>query len=181
VYLLATTAYSIWLRRLFLIDVAALSAFYTLRIIAGGYASDMSVSGWLIAFSVVLFGSLALAKRSAELQGLSASDADVSRGRAYRADHRSLLKKLGRSAAVASVIVFWLYLVGDAASELYPNGWLLWLILPILCLWLFRLWWLVESGSLSDDPLMYAIKDRGSLALIIASAILVITAAIPFS
>ena len=68
IYFLLTCAYSLWFKRLALIDCLTLAALYTLRIIAGAAAVAISLSFWLLAFSVFIFLSLAFVKRYAELQ-----------------------------------------------------------------------------------------------------------------
>ena len=66
-YLVATTAYSLFIKRMLLIDVLTLAGLYTTRIIAGVEATDVAVSFWLFAFSLFFFLSLALLKRYTDL------------------------------------------------------------------------------------------------------------------
>lgn len=53
-----------------MIDVICLAGFYTLRILSGGAATGIVISTWLMAFSMVLFLSLAFLKRYTELQAV---------------------------------------------------------------------------------------------------------------
>ena len=53
-----------------LVDVLLLAGLYTVRVLAGAAAVDIVPSFWLLAFSIFLFLSLALAKRHAELKVL---------------------------------------------------------------------------------------------------------------
>src|SRR5699024_7932180 len=62
-YYVLTLTYSLGLKRLAIVDVLVLAGLYTTRIIAGGTAAAIHLSFWLLAFSVFLFLSLALAKR----------------------------------------------------------------------------------------------------------------------
>jgi len=66
-YLIITTAYSLSLKRMLLIDVLTLAGLYTMRVIAGAAATGVGVSFWLLAFSMFFFLSLALVKRYVEL------------------------------------------------------------------------------------------------------------------
>ena len=70
VYAISTTAYSLRLKRMVLVDVIVLSGLYTIRILAGSAASGVPVSPWLAAFSIFFFLSLAFVKRFSELEGL---------------------------------------------------------------------------------------------------------------
>ena len=67
VYLVLTTAYSLYLKRQPILDVFVLAGLYTQRILAGGVAIDITITGWLLAFSIFFFFSLAMVKRYAEL------------------------------------------------------------------------------------------------------------------
>jgi len=95
-YLALTTAYSLRLKSIVLLDVIVLSLLYTLRIVAGAVAVDIGVSHWMLAFSVLTFLSLALVKRCSELVLLRQSDRRVSAGRDYRVGD---LEVLCRSAS----------------------------------------------------------------------------------
>jgi 4-hydroxybenzoate polyprenyltransferase len=67
IYFMVTLSYSFWLKSKMLLDVVALASLYSLRILAGSAATDIPVSQWLLAFSTLLFLSLALVKRCSEL------------------------------------------------------------------------------------------------------------------
>ena len=41
----------------------------------------------------------------------------------------------------------------------------LWLIVPLLIYWLFRVWLAASRGELDDDPVVFALRDRVSLML----------------
>ena len=68
IYAVTTTAYSLRLKRMVLVDVIVLSGLYTIRILAGSAASGVPVSPWLAAFSIFFFLSLAFVKRFSELE-----------------------------------------------------------------------------------------------------------------
>jgi hypothetical protein len=58
-YLVATSAYSFYFKRVPILDVLFLSGFYVFRIVAGGLLAQVDLSEWLIAFAMFLFLSLA--------------------------------------------------------------------------------------------------------------------------
>ena len=78
-YLVATTAYSLSVKRMLLLDVLTLAGLYTMRILAGAAATGIDVSFWLLAFAIFFFLSLALVKRYVELRS-----SDAGRRRAHR-------------------------------------------------------------------------------------------------
>ena len=55
VYLLLTVIYTLVLKRVVLIDCLVLATLYTVRIIAGAVAVSVTLSFWLLAFSVLYF------------------------------------------------------------------------------------------------------------------------------
>lgn len=66
-YFVLTVLYSIYLKKILLIDVAMLAGLYTVRVIGGSAATDIHLSFWLLSYSFFLFLSLALLKRHNEL------------------------------------------------------------------------------------------------------------------
>ena len=83
VYYVATTAYSLYLKRKLAIDIFILAGLYALRIIAGGAATGIELSEWLLAFLIFFSMSLAAIKRQAELVDGAASGREQALGRAY--------------------------------------------------------------------------------------------------
>ncbi len=165
-YTVTTLAYSLRLKRAILIDVIVLSGLYTVRIIAGSAATGVAVSTWLAGFSIFFFLSLAFVKRFAELESLRARGGITSKGRGYHIDDIEQLRSFGSASAYASVVVFTLYISNlSNATELYRHTTRLWLLVPVLLLWLSQLWLLASRGQLNEDPVVYAITDKRSLAL----------------
>lgn len=164
VYALGSTAYSAWLKRLPGVDLLGLVGLYTLRLLAGGAATGITVSGWLLAYGACVFASLALAKRSAELGGAAAGVLPLPLRRGYRVQDRGVLTALGLAGAVGSGVVLLLYFQGAQAQALYDRpGWLL-LGGAVVVLWLMRVWRLVVRGRLHADPIVFALNDPASLA-----------------
>lgn len=164
-YLISTLAYSLYFKRVVLVDVVLLSGLYTLRILAGAAATRVPISPWLAGFSIFLFLSLAFVKRFAELQNLRAAGRSPSNGRGYLVSDSEQMRAFGTSSAYASVVVFSLYISGRDVTGLYPHPERLWLITPIMILWLSRVWLLASRGELDEDPVIFAVTDRVSLLL----------------
>jgi 4-hydroxybenzoate polyprenyltransferase len=167
-YLVLTSAYSWVLKEYVLIDVLMLSLLYTLRILAGSVATGIATSSWLLAFSVFMFLSLALVKRCAELVSLEQNGAEVTRGRDYRVTDLVVLWPLGVGAALSAVVVFGLFISAPETQARYATPHLLWLVAIGMIYWLARLWIKTSRGEMHDDPVVYAIKDRGSRVTVFA-------------
>lgn len=165
VYGITTLAYSLFLKRIALVDVLVLSGLYTLRLLAGGAAAPVPISPWLSAFSIFLFLSLAMVKRFSELHNLREAGATPRNGRGYLLADIEQLRSFGTSSAYASVIVFIFYVSGRDVVSLYRHPQRMWLMIPLLIWWLNRVWLLASRGELDEDPLIFALTDRVSLLL----------------
>lgn len=167
-YLFLTSAYSWTLKKYVLIDVLMLSMLYTLRILAGAIAVQVSTSSWLLAFSVFIFFSLALVKRCSELVSLDQSGRSEASGRDYRVSDLVILWPLGVGASLSAVVVFGLFISAPSTQARYASGQLLWLVAIGLIYWSARLWIKTVRGEMHDDPIVFALKDFGSCVAILS-------------
>ena len=177
-YLVSTLSYSLYLKRIVLVDVVLLSGLYTLRLLAGAAATSILISPWLAAFSVFLFLSLAIVKRFAELQNIRAAGQVPSNGRGYLLSDTEQMRSFGTASAYASVVVFSLYISGGEVTSLYAHPQRMWLITPIMILWISRVWLLASRGELDEDPVIFAVTDRMSLLLGLAAVCVLLLAII---
>lgn len=165
VYLVITLAYSLRLKRMVLVDVLLLSGLYTLRLLAGAAAVSVSISHWFAAFSVFIFLSLAIVKRFSELENVRAKGMTLANGRGYLLSDIEQLRAFGTASGVAAVVIFALYINAGDVTGLYRHPERMWLILPFLILWIFRVWLLASRGQLDEDPVIFALTDRMSLLI----------------
>jgi 4-hydroxybenzoate polyprenyltransferase/phosphoserine phosphatase len=176
IYLAVNLAYSTALKSQLLVDILILASLYTLRIFAGGVAVSLPVSEWLLAFSIFIFTSLAFAKRYVELKRVAAKGETSAKGRGYQVGDLSLIESFGATSGYLAVLVFALY-IHNGLPGFYTNRWLLWLTCPVLLFWISRLWFLAKRGELNDDPVVYAVTDKISLAVGVLVGLLVLFAA----
>jgi 4-hydroxybenzoate polyprenyltransferase len=180
VHLLLTVTYSFILKRLLLVDCLTLATLYTMRIIAGAAAVSVSLSFWLLAFSIFIFFSLALVKRYAELLVQSSEGKNSARGRGYLVTDAPLLQALGVSSGYISTLVIALYLRSENVMSLYAQPLAIWLLIPILLFWVSWVWLKTSRGEMHDDPIVFAAKDKTSLSVALVTAIVFVYAAIGF-
>jgi 4-hydroxybenzoate polyprenyltransferase/phosphoserine phosphatase len=176
IYAVTTLAYSLRLKRAVIVDVIVLSGLYTIRIIAGSAATGVLVSTWLASFSIFFFLSLAFVKRFAELENLRERGGIQASGRGYHVADIEQLRSFGSASGYASVVVLTLYISNLDAAQLYQHTNRLWLLVPVLLLWLSRLWLQASRGELDEDPVVYAITDRRSLLLGVVVLAIVLSA-----
>ena len=163
VYYLLTLAYSMVLKRWVMVDVIALACLYTTRVIAGAQAVAESATVWMLAFCVFLFLSLAFVKRYTELRDmLSRGQREKLAGRAYFPEDFELLVSLGGASGYLSVLVLALYINDVAANMLYRSPQWMWGACLLLLFWLSRVWLIAHRGTMHDDPIVFALRDRVS-------------------
>ncbi|MDA3921061.1 MAG: UbiA family prenyltransferase [Salinisphaera sp.] len=175
-YYLATLAYSIGLKQLALLDVLTLAGLYTLRIIAGGAATGIHLSFWLLALSMSMFLSLAMAKRCTELLLVANQDKQAPRGRGYVASDLAPLQSMGSAAGYASVVILALYINSPDITEHYSHPARIWLLCPVVLYWISRIWLKTLRGEMSDDPIVFAARDTGSRLCMIVGAVIMFMA-----
>lgn len=164
-YYFLTLLYSLCLKRLVIVDLLVLAILYSIRIIAGGAATAITPSFWLLAFSMFLFLSLALAKRYAELNSLPHSGVNAVPGRGYCGDDTEALGQFGTASGYMAVLVLAMYVDSSAVVSLYRHPEIIWLLCPILLYLIMRIWLLARRGELHEDPVLFLIEDRLSQIL----------------
>ena len=165
-YFVSTVAYSVYLKRLLMVDIVTLAILYSLRILGGSAATGIAPSFWLLAFSFFIFLSLALLKRHSELFNLHREGKEKTRGRGYTTADKAPIGIMGINAAFVSVLIFMLYFNSGNVLDLYASPAWLGGILPLLVFWLGRLWVLAFRGEVNEDPVLYVSKDKVSLVVV---------------
>jgi 4-hydroxybenzoate polyprenyltransferase/phosphoserine phosphatase len=167
-YMVVTSAYSLRLKHYVLLDAIVLASLYTWRLFAGVVAARVDASVWLLGFALFVFLSLALLKRCAELVMIEAAQGPGAAGRDYRVADLRVLWPLGIALGACSVVVFVLYATAPEVRVRYASPGALWAVAVGLIYWLSRMWLKTARGEMSDDPIVYALRDRGSRVLIAA-------------
>lgn len=176
IYLASTTLYSFWLKRLVLIDVIVLAGLYTLRIIAGGAATETPVSTWLLMFSLCVFTSLAFLKRYTELRDTVEHEGRTISGRGYRVGDAHFVLIAGTAIGYLAVFVFAFYLSGTDVTRLYAHPTRLWAMVPVLLYWISRMWLKAHRGEMHDDPIIFALRDRATYILGVIMVVIFVVA-----
>lgn len=171
-YLLLTTLYSLFIKSRLMVDVLALALLYSVRIFAGGVATTIPISEWLIGFSMFFFLSLAFVKRYTELhRAIESGNPRKLRGRGYQPTDIGMIASLGSASGYLAVLVLALYIQSDAVRPLYKSPNWLWGICLVLIYWISRIWFLANRGELPGDPVSFALRDRHSLATGVVAAL----------
>ncbi len=167
IYYGTTVGYSFWFKQIAIVDVLVLAGLYTIRLLAGAAAASVSLSFWLVAFSLFFFLNLALVKRFTEMVTLgNKNDPESGKikaaGRGYCVDDVPLLRSLGIAAGYISVLILALYLDSAQVKRLYDAPQMLWGMVPLFVYWISRNWLLASREKMHDDPIVFALKDSVS-------------------
>jgi 4-hydroxybenzoate polyprenyltransferase len=159
VYLVSNLLYSVWLKKIVIVDVMVISMGFVLRAVAGGLAIEVDVSAWLIICTILLSLFLALCKRRQEMALL-----------ANAAHYRDILKEYSVEfvdqmitiVTAATLVAYCSYTLStDVQHRLGTEN--LYVTVPFVIYGIFRYLYLVhkkeKGGSptealFSDPPLM---------------------------
>jgi 4-hydroxybenzoate polyprenyltransferase len=155
--------YSFYLKRKLMVDVVALAALYGVRVLAGGTATGIALSHWLVGFCFFIFLSLALMKRATEVMSLPRTTSDKIKGRGYWSTDLPIINALTASSGFVAVLILALYINSPEVTMFYRRPDLLWGICIVLVYWLGRAFFLTGRGEMRQDPVVFAITDRISL------------------
>ena len=117
-YVVLTSAYSLYLKRIAVVDVLLLAGLYTLRVLAGIAAAQVRFSTWLLAFAMFLFLSLAFLKRYTEVSAMDGAATEQVRGGATSAGTAS---GSARWAAPAATCRCWCWRSTSTASRWWSS------------------------------------------------------------
>jgi decaprenyl-phosphate phosphoribosyltransferase len=152
-YLLLALAYTLWLRGIVLLDVAAVAGLFVIRAVAGGVAVNVPLSSWFLI--VACFGALFISagKRRAEHHDLGQA----------RGGHRktldeyseSYLRYIMSSASTVTIAAYCLWAYEGPSGRSVPSAIS---ILPFV-LGIYRYAMLLDAGS-GDAPEVIVLRDR---------------------
>ena len=166
-YFVISNFYTFFFKKYRFIDLLVLSVLYTLRIIAGGLITNISISLWLLSFSIFFFISLASVKRQIELLSLQKFDKEKISGRGYSLGHENIINKISILSGCASILVLIFYINSPQVLKLYSSPEILWGICIIMFYWISRIILIAKKGKIKDDPIVFAINDKISYLCLI--------------
>jgi 4-hydroxybenzoate polyprenyltransferase len=162
-YLALMLAYTVWLKRIAILDVMVIAVGFVLRAVGGAVAVAVPISPWLLVCAFLLALFLGFGKRRAELVGLGL---DAARHRVALEGYTGpLLDQLVRISAVASLVTYAIYTV--VSTSVPDNGSML-LTVPFVAFAIFRYLYLIYGRGLGGSPESLLFRDRwllGSVAL----------------
>ncbi|CAO3359578.1 UbiA family prenyltransferase [Azospirillum melinis] len=164
-YAASSLFYNLFAKNRVIWDVMLLAGLYSLRVLGGATATAIVPSFWLLAFSMFLFLSLAMVKRYSEMDSMLKLGLGQAEGRGYVTADMPVLQSIGVSAGFLSVLVMALYINSPEVGRVYDQPQALWIICPLLLFWIGRVWLQTHRGLMHDDPVVFAARDKWSIAI----------------
>ena len=159
-YFIVSNAYSFIFKKYVIIDLIILASLYTLRIIGGALITDISLSIWLLSFSVFFFLSLAAIKRQIEIINAKKLKKKKITGRGYILEDKKIINMIAVSSGFISILILVLYLNSPQILNLYSSPYFLWGVCLVVLFWISRIILISNRGEIKDDPIIYAINDK---------------------
>jgi 4-hydroxybenzoate polyprenyltransferase len=164
-YLVFTYSYSLFLKRVIILDVLLIASGFVLRAIGGTLAAQETVSSWLIICTIFLSLFLALTKRRSEVKTLGARAAEVRSTLAlYTID---LLDQMINIVTAACLMAYALYTLDPGTVEKFGTRNLAF-TLPFVIYGLFRYLYLVLHLNMGETPEIVLLHDRPLMICILA-------------
>lgn len=184
-YFLLTILYTFRVKRLVLYDVFTLAFLYSIRLFAGQAAYGVSLSTWLVSCCFFLFLSLAFCKRTSELvnhQSASSAAGVLEDVQLLRRDYRfadlPIISCFGVVSGMLAGLITVLYVESENVRKLYHHPQVLWFLCPLLLQWVARNWILASRGQITEDPVLFVLKERATWITTAVGAALMLAASI---
>tara|TARA_Y100000591_G_scaffold204933_1_gene177422 strand:- start:4025 stop:4936 length:912 start_codon:yes stop_codon:yes gene_type:complete len=166
-YFIISNLYTFYFKKFAFIDLLILSALYTWRIIAGGSITEISVSIWLLTFSIFFFISLAAVKRQIEFLNFRKLDEKDIAGRGYIFKDEIIINKISITSGYLAILILIFYINSSQVLNLYSYPNIMWGICIVMFFWISRIIFIAKKGKIKDDPIIFAINDKISYLCLI--------------
>ncbi len=158
-YFVMMALYSVWLRRLLIVDIIIVALGFVLRVILGSVIIHEPLSHWMLlcTFSIALF--LGLVKRRQEIAAIEQSDLS-SRKVLHIYPPLSVIDSWITVLTSMTLIFYTLYTVDPRTAEKHHTDALIY-TLPIVLYGIFRYQKLAINDRAGEDPTALVVKDNG--------------------
>jgi 4-hydroxybenzoate polyprenyltransferase len=155
-YFLLNVAYSLKLKKIAYIDVSCISAGFVLRVVAGGFATGIHVSWYLLLCTALLALFLGFGKRRHEL-AQAAHNAAKQRAALQAYTPRALTAALSVTG-IATIATYVAYTLDSTTRAFFKSDWL-WLTTPCVVFGVLRFVLLVARRPKAESPTQEMLRD----------------------
>ena len=162
-YVILSIGYSLFIKKLFALDVIFLSFLFCWRIISGSILINIQNNMWVIFSLALFFLSLAIGKRCSELFTLNNSSQKMP-GRGYLKNDYTMLTFIGVANSFISVLAIAIYALTSETS-IFQDQISIATLIFLIYLWTMRFWILIYRNKIDIDPVIFVIKDKTSFCI----------------
>ncbi|MEN6356534.1 MAG: decaprenyl-phosphate phosphoribosyltransferase [Armatimonadota bacterium] len=173
VYFLLTTAYSIYLKHVVIVDLLTIAGGFVLRAAAGAVVIHVAISPWLLVCTTLLALFLGLAKRRGEIATLENGGVDYRRTLGQYST--SMLDQMLTISASASLMAYFLYTFTPNyySGQQHPA---MMVTAPFVVYGLFRYLFLIHTKNAGGAPEQVLLEDKPLLINLVLYIIVTIIA-----
>ncbi|HEY5955597.1 MAG TPA: decaprenyl-phosphate phosphoribosyltransferase [Polyangiaceae bacterium] len=169
-YFVQNIAYTKKLKHVAYVDVGCISLGFVLRVLAGGFATGISISSYLVLCTALLALFLGFGKRRHELAAAERTGKQRIALESYR---RSGLDVALALTAVATVCTYLAYTLNRHTREFFHTDWL-WTSTIFVVLSLARFLVIVRSRPKAESPTQEMLRDGPFVAIIMGWVVMVV-------
>ena len=157
VYLLLNIAYCLWLKRYAIVDVCVIAFGFVLRLLAGGLATDILLSNWVVLMTFLLTLFLSLAKRRDDVVRMNKTG-HAPRKNTIRYNLEFVNQAITITATV-TLVCYVMYTVSPEVEQRIGTRYL-YLTTVFVLLGILRYLQLTMVDNKSGDPTKAMLRDR---------------------
>ncbi|MBN2134660.1 MAG: decaprenyl-phosphate phosphoribosyltransferase [Acidobacteria bacterium] len=147
--------YSLFLKKIVILDVIILALGFVVRAVAGGLLINVEISDWLLIVTIFLALFLGFSKRRGELVKLN-DKAKESRS-TLSLYTIPILDQFITITTTATIMSYTLYTLAEQTMRKFGNH--LWLTTPVVVYIVFRYFYLVYAKEMGSDPSKTLLQD----------------------
>ena len=167
-YWLLNLAYCAWLKKYAIVDVSVIAFGFVLRVLAGGFATDIIPSRWLVLMTFLLTLFLSLAKRRDDVLRMNATG-EAPRTNTIRYNLTFINQAITITASITTVCYI-MYTVSPEVIARFQTEYL-YLTTCFVILGLLRYIQITVVDEQSGDPTKIMLRDRFIQAVVVLWAI----------
>lgn len=158
VYAFINMAYSLWLKKVVILDVMIIAFGFVLRVMAGGVINNIPLSPWILLITFLMSIFLALVKRRQEMVRIQRSAVSGSTRATLNQYNLPLLDQLISLSTATTLISYFMYVL-DPAIKTKFNADRLILTIPFVVFGFFRYLYLAYVDDRGENPEEVVIMD----------------------
>ena len=96
-------------------------------------------------------------------------------GRPYSKNNYKIISIISFLTFALSLLVLIIYISSSNANDIYSKVFILYSMCPIIALWFLRMYIKANNNKITGDPIIFAIKDKVSILMLVISAVVIIS------